>query len=72
MSMKSGDFLVGLAVGALIGVALGLVYAPQAGEETRGKVAERARKLKDAAAERGRMALRRGKEAEQAEEGEAE
>jgi gas vesicle protein len=70
--MKSGDFLVGLAVGALVGVALGLVYAPQAGEETRGKVAERARQLKDAAAERGRTALRRRKEAGEGDGGEAE
>ncbi len=71
--MKSGDFWVGLAVGALVGVAVGIVYAPQAGDETRSKVAEGARKLKDAAAERGRIALRRGKNAEHtANDGEAE
>ncbi len=59
--MKSGEFWFGLAVGALVGAAVALVAAPQTGQETRKDVAEGARKLKDAAAQRGRMVLRRSK-----------
>ena len=65
MSMKSGDFLAGVLVGALIGAALGLLFAPEPGEEIRERVVEKARKLKDAAAERGRALLHRSKEAEE-------
>jgi len=52
--MKSSDFVAGLLVGTLIGAALGLLFAPEPGEETRERVAEGARKFKDAASERGR------------------
>ena len=41
--MKSGDFLAGVIVGALIGVSLGLLFAPDTGEETRERVVEGAR-----------------------------
>ena len=66
--MKSGDFLAGVLVGALIGAALGLLFAPEPGEETRERVAQQARKLKEAAVERGRTLLRRAEEEEEAEE----
>jgi gas vesicle protein len=65
MSMKSGDFLAGVLVGALIGAALGLLFAPEPGEETRERMLEKARKFKDAAAERGRSLLHRSKETEE-------
>ncbi len=65
--MRSGDFMAGILVGALIGGALGLLFAPETGEETRELVAEKARKLKEAAAEKGRTMLHRG-EAEEEEE----
>jgi len=68
MSMKTGDFLAGVFVGALIGAAVGLLLAPEAGEETRERVIEKARKLKDAASERGRAFLSRSDEAEEEEE----
>lgn len=61
--MRSGDFLAGMLVGALIGASLGLLFAPEPGEETRELVAERARRLKESAAERGRHVLKRGEEA---------
>jgi len=63
--MKASDFLAGVLVGSLIGAALGLLFAPEAGEETRERVAEQARKLKEAAVERGRTLLRRGEEEEE-------
>lgn len=68
MSMKTGDFLAGVFVGALIGAALGLLFAPEPGEETRERVVERARKLKEAASERGRTLLRRSEEKEEEED----
>ncbi|MFB3881876.1 MAG: YtxH domain-containing protein [Armatimonadota bacterium] len=65
--MRSGDFMAGILVGVLIGGALGLLFAPEAGEETREMVAEKARKFKEAAAEKGRSLIRRG-EAEKEED----
>jgi len=61
--MRTGDFLAGLLVGALVGASLGLLFAPESGEETRERVKVGARKLRDAASERARSALRREKEA---------
>ncbi len=60
--MRSGDFMAGILVGALIGGALGILFAPEPGEETREIVADKARQLKDAAAEKGRSLIRRGEE----------
>lgn len=65
MSMKTGDFMAGVFVGALIGASLGLLFAPEPGEETRERVIEKARKLKDAASERGRTFLRHSEETEE-------
>jgi len=60
--MRSGDFMAGMLVGVLIGGALGLLFAPEAGEDTREFVADKAKKLKEAAAEKGRGLLHRGEE----------
>ena len=60
--MRSGDFMAGILVGVLIGGALGLLFAPEPGEDTRELVAEKARKWKDVAGEKGRTILRRVKE----------
>ncbi len=65
--MRSGDFMAGMLVGVLIGGALGLLFAPEPGEETRELVAEKARKLREAATEKGRSMLRRGEEGEEEE-----
>ena len=43
-----GPFLVGIAVGA----ALGLLFAPMAGEELRANIKDRGRRLKDLAVEK--------------------
>ena len=60
--MRSGDFMAGILVGVLIGGALGLLFAPEPGEDTREMVAEKARNLRDRAAERGRKVLHRSEE----------
>jgi hypothetical protein len=49
--MKSGSFLFGTVVGAALGTALGLMYAPGPGSETRARVSETARAFKEAALE---------------------
>lgn len=36
--MKPGRFVKGLAVGALVGAAVGLLVAPQSGRQTRGLI----------------------------------
>jgi gas vesicle protein len=66
----SGSMLVAFMLGALAGAAVALLYAPATGEETRRKLAEKAREGRDKAedlARRGREAAhdiaRRGREA---------
>jgi gas vesicle protein len=59
--MRSGAFWTGLLIGAAIGAAVGMIYAPKAGEETRENVTEGVRKFRDMASERGRRLLRRGR-----------
>jgi gas vesicle protein len=59
--MRSGAFWTGVLIGAAIGAAIGMVYAPKAGEETREEVVEGVRKFREAASERGRRVLRRGR-----------
>jgi gas vesicle protein len=66
----SGSVLVAFVLGAMAGAAVALLYAPATGEETRRKLAEKAREGRDKAvvfARRGREAAedlaRRGREA---------
>jgi gas vesicle protein len=42
---RAGTFLAGLAIGALVGAGVALLFAPQSGEKTRHAVARRARRL---------------------------
>lgn len=44
MSEKEGgsNFLVGFIIGAIAGVAIGLLYAPKSGKETRALLKEKA------------------------------
>lgn len=44
---KSGSTLLALLTGAAIGAGLGLLYAPDSGEETRKKLGENARRTQD-------------------------
>ena len=56
---SSGSVLLAFAVGALAGAAVALLYAPASGDETRRKLAQKAREGKDnlaSAVERGREA----------------
>jgi gas vesicle protein len=62
MGEKEGgsSFLVGFIIGAIAGVAIGFLYAPKAGKETRAILKEKAGQLKDKASEM----FSRAKEAE--------
>ena len=55
----SGSMLVAFVLGALAGAAVALLYAPATGEETRRKLADKAREGREKAEEYAR----RGKEA---------
>ena len=45
------SFLIGFIIGAIAGVAVGFLYAPKAGKETRAILKEKAGQLKDKAGE---------------------
>jgi gas vesicle protein len=53
MSEKEGGsgFLLGFIIGALAGVAVGFLYAPKPGKETRAMLKEKAIEIKDKAGE---------------------
>lgn len=48
-SMNPGAFMTGLLFGAAVGAALGIVFAPRAGADTRRQLAESSRTLRDGA-----------------------
>ncbi len=49
---ESGNsFLIGFILGAIAGVAVGFLYAPKPGKETRALLREKATELKDKAGE---------------------
>lgn len=48
-SSKVGGLVAALAAGALVGVGIALLYAPQSGRETRDLLARKTRELKDKA-----------------------
>ena len=45
MTEKNGDLLKGLFIGGLIGIALGILFAPKSGKETRDDVTRKANEL---------------------------
>jgi gas vesicle protein len=62
---SSGSVLVAFVLGAIAGAAVALLYAPSSGEETRRKIAEKAREGRDkaeAAAREGRDFINRQRE----------
>jgi gas vesicle protein len=52
---SAGTVLVAFALGAVAGAAIALLYAPTSGEETRRKLAEKAREGRDKAEALGRQ-----------------
>ena len=48
---SGNNFLMGFLLGAIAGVAIGFLYAPKAGKETRALLKEKAGQLKDKASE---------------------
>ncbi len=44
-----GDFLAGVFVGTVIGAVAGVLFAPYSGKETRSRVAEKGREVKEEA-----------------------
>jgi gas vesicle protein len=48
---ETGGFFAGIIVGAMIGVALGFLFAPRAGEETREVLHKKASEAKEKASE---------------------
>ena len=48
---RGGDFIAGLILGGLIGAAVGLLLAPQTGEETQAQLREKGIELKERVAE---------------------
>ncbi len=45
--MNAKNLIGGLLAGAAVGVAIGMLLAPDSGERTRGKIAKGSRKLTD-------------------------
>jgi len=41
MSEKNGDFLKGLFIGGVIGIAIGILFAPKSGKETRDDISSK-------------------------------
>ena len=48
---SSSNFLVGFIIGAIAGVAIGFLYAPKSGKETRALLKEKAKEVKGKASE---------------------
>lgn len=48
---ETGGFFAGIVVGAMIGVALGFLFAPRAGAETRDVLRKKASEVKGKASE---------------------
>jgi gas vesicle protein len=74
MMGNKAEFLGGILLGALIGAALGLMFAPQPGTDTRAKIGEKAGEAKDTTMgaaksvyEKGRAVVKR--ESEEGSEG---
>ena len=66
MSDRQFDFMKGLLIGGLIGVAVGVLYAPKSGKETREDIARKAEELMDKAKEEYERAVQTSKRAYEA------
>ena len=66
MSEKSSDLLKGLFIGGLIGMVLGVLYAPKSGKETREDIARTTEDLLSKGKEEYEKAVERSKAAYEA------
>lgn len=57
--MGSGQFWIGMAIGAAVGATLAIVYAPMPGEERRARLAQRRERWREGYRERKRVMLLR-------------
>ena len=48
---SGGSFAIGFLIGAVVGVAVGFLYAPKAGKETRALLKQKASEVKEKASE---------------------
>jgi gas vesicle protein len=63
---KKGDFTAGLVVGGLIGVLIGILYAPKSGKETREEIGRKADELLSKAKEEYDHAVEKSRKAYEA------
>jgi gas vesicle protein len=61
MSERNGDLLKGLFIGGLIGMALGILFAPKSGKETREDITRKANDLLTKAKEEYEKAAEKSK-----------
>lgn len=62
MQRQDSSGFVWFVAGVALGATVALLYAPQSGEETREKLAAKAREGKDRLSDHGRSVLDRGRE----------
>ena len=62
MAQNNSGYLVWFVAGAAIGATITLLYAPQAGKDTRKLLSKKARRGSDALADVGRDALDKGRD----------
>jgi gas vesicle protein len=62
MAQENGDKLVWLLVGAALGAAVALLYAPQSGDHTRRLIVRKARKGRDLVVEQGGDLVEKGRD----------
>jgi len=61
VSVKTGDFLKGVLVGGLIGAAVGILFAPKSGKETREDIARRTEEIIKKARDEYELAVEKSK-----------
>ena len=61
MSDRAGDFLKGMLIGGVIGVVVGILYAPKSGKETREEIGRKAEELVAKAREEYEQALEKSR-----------
>jgi gas vesicle protein len=66
MSENNKDLLAGLLIGGLIGAALGILYAPKSGKDTRDDIAGKAKNFLGKAKDEYEKAVERSKAAYEA------